>query len=206
MQEFPHSSSNASQTDTRSAADLLKAAVHAMQDGSQADAIQLLTASVAAAHVNPLAHYLLGAEFAQSRRYGDAVLHMTTAIEQSPELWEARLQLGLLWLTLQNPTAALSQLSALSALPIDNPLRSFGEGLISLAQGSVDDALTHLAAGLLARTDNPALMADMRRLKKTLEAQVKARASLPGGQLAVDTAAISHGLAISAYNGGNAGR
>jgi tetratricopeptide (TPR) repeat protein len=151
-----------------------------------------------------MAHYLLGAESAQRQRYGDAVLHMTAAVEQAPQLWVARLQLGLLWLTLANPGAARAQLQPLLELPPTDALRLFGEGLLALAADDLAGALRSLSAGLQAGVANPALMADMQRLLDATEAQLRggAAATVPG---VGNEAAVSHGMAISAYTGGGHG-
>src|SRR2546427_2713661 len=69
---------------------LLQDAVVASRVGDGDRALALLRSCVAQQHFNPTAHYLLGAEQAQRQAYGDAVVHMTTAIEQAPTLWVAR--------------------------------------------------------------------------------------------------------------------
>jgi tetratricopeptide (TPR) repeat protein len=176
------------------ASELLEAAVQAANAGEEDRSFELLQRSVAASHLNPAAHYLLGADYAQRRHYGDAVLHMTTAVEQAPQLWVARVQLGLLWLTLRNPHAAQGVLQPLAQLPSSDALRLFGEGLLALAADELSNAARQLSAGLEVGVPNPPLMADMRRLLEAVQGQQA------NGATSVE-AVVSHGMAISAYTG-----
>ena len=181
------------------ARDLLDMSLKAAAVGDDERALELLQRSVDASHATPAAHYLLGADYAQRQRYGDAVVHLTTAVEQAPELWTARLQLGLLWLTLANPAAAVAQLRPLSALPENDASRCFGNALIALATDDLMGAKRHLSGGLQLGTASAALQADMQRVLAAIEARTPvamAAAGPMGGELATS---LSHGLAISAY-------
>jgi len=196
-----------STSSTPDAQALLQAAIEANQHGDAEQALALLQQSVAAQHLNPVAHYLLGTEYAQTKRYGDAVLHMTTAVEQAPELWTARLQLGLLWLTLANPATAVAQLQPLTALPDTDALHHFGVGLTQLAGDDLAAAHAALTRGLDIGCDNSPLLGDMRLLLSSIESamqqqQQAAAAATPAPALDPATlASMQHGMAISAYTG-----
>lgn len=188
---------NAPPVPSSKASELLEAAVQAAQAGEAERSFELLQRSVAASHLNPAAHYLLGADYAQRQRYGDAVLHMTTAVEQAPELGVARVQLGLLWLTLKNPNASRDVLQPLLQLPSPDALRFFGEGLLALAADDLQGAAGRLAAGLEIGIANLPLMEDMRRLLDAIRVQQT------GGATSTAEPVVSHGMAISAYTGGS---
>jgi len=178
---------------------LLDAATRASQAGDGEQALLLLRRCVEQYPVNPVAHYLLGAECAQAQRYGDAVVHLTTAVEQAPTLWIARLQLGLLWLTLSNPTAATAALLPLNDLPETDALHHFGRALTALGRDDLPGAASTLQAGLQMGADNAPLLADMRRL---LEATLSRMRDSPQPPSAIaDARLFSHDLAISAYSG-----
>jgi len=133
--------------------------------------------------------YLLGAECAQRGEYGDAVLHMTTALEQNPALHVARLQLGLLWLTLGNAAAATATLQPLENLPDGDATRQFGEGLLGLCRDDLGAAAARLRAGISTGSDNAALVADMQRLLDAIEPRLQP----------APAQAVSHEAAISVY-------
>jgi tetratricopeptide (TPR) repeat protein len=184
---------------------LLQAAIEANQRGDAERALGLLRQSVAARHLNPIAHYLLGTEYAQAQRYGDAVLHLTSAVEQAPELFTARLQLGLLWLTLANPATAVAQLQPLAGLPDTDALHHFGRGLVHLAGDDLPAARDALARGLAIGSDNAPLLGDMRLLVERIDAMAASApqqqpAAAPG--FAPDPAALAsmqRDIALSAY-------
>jgi len=181
---------------------LLDAAIQASLADHADQALALLCDSIGQFHVNPRAHYLLGAEYAQRQRYGDAVMHMTIAIDQAPDMAVARLQLSLLWLTLGNPTSASAQLGPLLELPADQALGRFARALACICNGDVPAAQAELTAGLALGTDNQPLMADMRRLLSALEGGAQPEAV--AGQAAAAPAGpaqVSHGMAISVYTG-----
>ena len=181
-----------------SAEALLQTALQAANAGDDERMLALLRESVSAWHHNPTAHYLLGAECAQRKQFGDAVLHLTTAVDQAPHMAVARLQLGLLWITQANPAAALAQLGPLAELPEGQAVRHFGEALSALCRDDLAGAGQQLRRGLDAPCDNALLRADMQRLLDAVQARlgsVGPDANLPGA----DAVAVSHGMAISAY-------
>ncbi len=170
----------------------------AMAVDAQGDAdrcAQLLRESIALQPVNPFAHYLLGADLVVRGQHGDAVLHMTTAMEQAPQLWEARLQLGLLWLTLDNLQTAATVAQPLTALPDTTAMHHFGAALSLIAAGQVGLASAALRHGLAIGSDNVPLMGDMRTLLQRLE-QAQQSASQES-----DLQVMQLGMAISAYAG-----
>ncbi len=177
---------------------LLHSALQAAHVDDDEAMMALLRDSVRAHHHNPTAHYLLGAGFAQRKQFGDAVLHMTTAVDQAPQMAVARLQLGLLWITQANPAAALAQLGPLAELPEGQAVRHFGEGLSALCRDDLATAEQQLLKGLAAECDNALLRADMQQLLAAVQARLCAL--LPGAQLpAAEAVSVSHDMAISAY-------
>jgi len=176
---------------------LVRKALEADAQGDPDRAMALLQRSLAASSINPLAHYLIGAAHAEAGRHGDAVLHLSTAVEQAPLLAEARLQLGLLWLTLGNPSTGADVLRPLASLPSESALHHFGIALVAVAEERASDAAQSLRAGIATPCDNAALVGDMRRLLE----RVEAAATLPA-DLDAELQAAQHGLAISAYGAG----
>ena len=106
---------------------------------------------------------------------------------------------------LRREPGRVQQLQPLLELPSTDALRLFGEGLLALAADDLAAAARSLAAGLQAGIANPALMADMQRLLEATEAQRRASASAGVPGVGTETAAVSHGMAISAYTGGGNG-
>lgn len=105
--------------------------------------------------------YLLGAELAQQRDYEGAVLEMSAAIALNPFLHVARLQLGLLHLTMAQPHHALAVLAPLEELPQGSPLRQFKRGLEALMGDDFVACLGSLERGIESNRDNAALNRDM---------------------------------------------
>lgn len=176
------------------------AAMRASRAGDGEQALSLLRSCIAQDHLNPTAHYLLGAEYAQGQRYGDAVVHLTTAVEQAPSLWTARLQLGLLWLSLSNPTAAMAALQPLNDLPETDALHHFGHALTALCRDDLALASSMLQAGLQIGADNAPLLADMQRLLDATLSRMREAVRPPSSEID-EAQQVSHGLAISAYTG-----
>lgn len=106
--------------------------------------------------------YLLGAELAQQRDYESAVLEMSAAIALNPFLHVARLQLGLLHLTMAQPHHTVAVLGPLEELPDDSPLKHFKRGLEALISDDFAACVGSLERGLELNRDNAALNRDMR--------------------------------------------
>lgn len=172
---------------------LVEAAVAAGTRGDETAVDELLRRSLELAPRHPLAHYLLGAACAQRGDNGQALLHLTTAVEGAPGLPEARLQLGLLWLTTGHAQTASEVLAPLSALAGDQAVGRFGAALAALAHGAIDPAREALRQGLAQPCANAALVADMRALLQRLDTA----AAEPAND--ADRQALQHGMAVSAY-------
>ncbi|WP_457331680.1 hypothetical protein [Rhizobacter sp. P5_C2] len=183
--------SDPSSTATAQLDQLAEQALAASRAGRTDQSLALWRQCVALHHELPRVHYLLGAEYAQARQYEHAVVHLSIAVEQDPAFAAARLQLGLLWLTLKAPRHAEQALAPLSQLPHDSAWFHFGAGLVALARGEVPAAEAKLADGLALPFDNAPLQADMQRLLASLRAD---RGS------ATPQAQPELGLAMSAYN------
>jgi cytochrome c-type biogenesis protein CcmH/NrfG len=128
---------------------------------SQSTGLLELESAVAANPGNPKLLYLLGAELAQTGRYDDAVIALTSAIAIDPTLHTARLQLGLLHLTMAEPDRSMAVLAALDDLPEDDALKHFKRGLEALAADELDDCVAALRRGIELNSVNPALNDDM---------------------------------------------
>jgi tetratricopeptide (TPR) repeat protein len=76
--------------------------------------------------------YLLGAELAERREYPEAVAQMRTALDINPRLHFARLQLGLLYLTMSQPDDSLTVWAPLEELEETAALKAFKRGLEAL--------------------------------------------------------------------------
>ena len=72
-------------------------------DSMESPELQRLRAAIVRDPGNAELRYLLGAELAQRREYPEAVAQMRTALDIDPKLHFARLQLGLLYLTMSQP-------------------------------------------------------------------------------------------------------
>ncbi len=178
---------------------LIEEAMAADAQGDADASARLLRESIALQRVNPFAHYLLGADHASRGEIGDAVLHLTTAVDQAPQLHEARLQLALLWLTQDNLRTAGEVARPLAQLPDTSTMHHFGAALAGLADQDTPRAAAALRQGLAIGCDNVPLMGDMRTLLQRLEdADRDARQD-------EDRQAMQLGVAINAYAAGETG-
>lgn len=145
-------------------AELVQLAINASGANDSGAAIGYLKEAVSRADAKGVAHYLLGAEYAQIKMYDRAVGEMEAALALDPALSIARLQLGLLWLSSGAPEQAAGVLAALQELGAGDPLRSFGQGLSHLIGDRLADARTSLLEGIAANTSNVPLNGDMQRI------------------------------------------
>jgi tetratricopeptide (TPR) repeat protein len=114
--------------------------------------------------------YLLGAQLAQHRDYVRAALELSTALELTPTLYTARLQLGLLRLGMAQPQQAIQTLAPLESLPPDAQyLTLFKRGLVALAQDRFHESLDWLRQGMALNTANLPLNGDMTLLVHEIE-------------------------------------
>jgi hypothetical protein len=105
-------------------------------------------------------HYLTGARAASAGDYTRAVNEMTLALSLNPTLHTARLQLGLLHLTMAEPARALAMLAPLESSG-DEALTLFKRGLEALIHDDFAACVRHLESGMRLNTTNAPLNHDM---------------------------------------------
>jgi hypothetical protein len=118
--------------------------------------------------------YLLGAELAERRDYEGAVLEMSAALALNPFMHVARLQLGLLHLTMAQPHHATAVLGPLEELPDDSALKYFKRGLEALMHDDFAACLGELERGIESNRENAALNRDMQLIIERVKALVQA--------------------------------
>ena len=99
-------------------------------------------------------HYLLGAELAQRREYSEAVAQMRTALDINPKLHFARLQLGLLYLTMSQPNDSLAIWAPLEELEETAALKAFKRGLEALIRDDFGSCIGFLQKGIELNKQN----------------------------------------------------
>jgi tetratricopeptide (TPR) repeat protein len=119
--------------------------------------------------------YLFAAELAQEHDYERAVLEFSAAVALNPQLHAARLQLGLLHLTLAQPHHAVTVLAPLEDLDDSSEFKYFKRGLEALIRDEFQACATHLQHGIELNSLNPPLNADMNlivaKVQELLETQ-----------------------------------
>ena len=108
--------------------------------------------------------YQLGAELAERREYPEAVVQMRTALDINPKLHFARLQLGLLYLTMAQPDDSLATWAPLEDLEETAALKSFKRGLEALIRDDFPACIGHLQRGIDLNKHNTTLNDDMSQL------------------------------------------
>jgi tetratricopeptide (TPR) repeat protein len=108
--------------------------------------------------------YLLGAELAQRREYPEAVAQMRTALDINPKLHFARLQLGLLYLTMSQPDNSLVVWAPLEELEENAALKAFKRGLEALIRDDFSSCIGFLQQGIDLNKQNATLNDDMSQL------------------------------------------
>ena len=121
--------------------------------------------------------YLLGVALAEHRRYQEAVLELSAALALKPLLHTARLQLGLLHLTLAQTHHASAVLAPLEDLDDSAALKHFKRGLEALAADDFSTALASLQQGMQLNTENPPLNGDMQLIADRVAAAMQANTS-----------------------------
>jgi len=109
-------------------------------------------------------HYLLGAELAHLQAYPEAVLQMRTALDIDPKLHFARLQLGLLYLTMSQPDDSLAIWAPLEELDETAALKAFKRGLEALIRDDFSACIGFLQRGISLNKHNTTLNDDMSQL------------------------------------------
>jgi len=108
--------------------------------------------------------YLLGAELAERREYPEAVVQMRTALDIDPRLHFARLQLGLLYLTMSQPDDSLAIWAPLEDLEETAALKAFKRGLEALIRDDFGACIGFLQRGIDLNKQNAPLNHDMTQL------------------------------------------
>lgn len=108
--------------------------------------------------------YLKATDLAQNGQYENAVGEFERALALNPGLDTARLQLGLLLLTMARPDAAVQTWAQLDQLPESSPFRLFKAGLEALIRDEFAASIKWLWLGIAANHTNEPLNHDMRML------------------------------------------
>lgn len=123
-----------------------------------------LRAAISREPGNAELRYLLGAELAQRREYPEAVVQMRTALDIDPKLHFARLQLGLLYLTMSQPDHSLAIWAPLEELDETAALKAFKRGLEALIRDDFSACIGFLQQGINLNKQNATLNDDMSQL------------------------------------------
>ncbi len=126
--------------------------------------LQKLRAAISRDPGNAELHYLLGAELAGCREYSEAVVQMRTALDINPKLHFARLQLGLLYLTMSQPDDSLATWAPLEELDESAALKAFKRGLEALIRDDFSTCIGYLQQGIDLNKQNATLNDDMSQL------------------------------------------
>ena len=126
--------------------------------------LQKLRAAISRDPGNAELRYLLGAELAGRREYPEAVAQMRTALDINPNLHFARLQLGLLYLTMSQPDDSLATWAPLEDLDESAALKAFKRGLEALIRDDFRACIGHLQRGIDLNKHNATLNDDMSQL------------------------------------------
>ncbi len=181
--------------------ELLQLGLKASAENDSGSAIAYLKEAVSRADGNAVAHYILGAEYAQIKMYQRAIGEMEAAIALDPALSIARLQLGLLWLGADDTARAAEVLAPLGELNPQDALHQFGAGLQLLIAENLPEALRCLGAGIALNTANPALNLDMRSIMRAVEARQAGGVEAAAGAAAVADGEQERHVLLSAYTG-----
>ena len=108
--------------------------------------------------------FMLAAEHAEIGMYEQAIAGMREAIELQPTLWIAHFQIGLIYITIGQPEAAIEAWQGLASLAEDHPLYLFQAGLTAIIGNQTETGIALLEKGIAANLDNPPLNVDMQRV------------------------------------------
>lgn len=150
------------------ATEYLQLAIHAAQSGDHHAALGYLNQGLELEPENAALIYFQAAEYAEMGLFDRARAGMVRALEINGSIDIARFQLGLLYLKLEQPDAALEAFKVLVRNAADSSLRIFGEAYVDILSNELDAARVKLQAGLL-ECNNPALRKDMARILNELE-------------------------------------
>lgn len=181
-------------------AELQQLALNASTSNDSASAIALLKEAVSRPDATAIAHYLLGAEYAQITMYERAIGEMEAAIALDPGLAMARLQLGMLLLGADKTQRATEILSPLNDLAENNFVRKFGAGLQHLGREDLSMASACLAEGIVLNQSNPALNNDMQNIIHQIESRQSA-GRMPQRDAAPAAEEETRHVMLAAYTG-----
>jgi tetratricopeptide (TPR) repeat protein len=143
--------------------------------------ITRLRAAISRDPGNAELRYLLGAELAERREYPEAVLQMRSALDIDPKLHFARLQLGLLYLTMSQPANSLEIWKPLEDLDENAALKAFKRGLEALIRDDFGACIGFLQQGISLNKQNATLNDDMSQLIDRVRDGTVIAAPTPGG-------------------------
>jgi tetratricopeptide (TPR) repeat protein len=143
--------------------------------------LQKLRAAITREPGNAELRYLLGAELAQRREYPEAVAAMHCALDINPKLHFARLQLGMLYLTMSQPDHSLAVWAPLEELDETAALKAFKRGLEALIRDDFPTCIGYLQQGIDLNKHNATLNDDMTQLiARVRDGSVIAPGPVPG--------------------------
>jgi tetratricopeptide (TPR) repeat protein len=179
---------------------LLERALDASKRGESDRALAYLKESTSREDAPAVAHFLLGAEYAQIQMYDLAIPQMEFAVAMDLSLSIARLQLGLLLLTCGDSSKALKVLKPLEELDAQNPLAYFGNGLIHLLQDEFTETIQCLMRGIALNIENQALNRDMQKIIDRVKEHLFTDLDGERARTSSEHDDISH-ILLSAYTG-----
>lgn len=192
-------------------AELFQLATSAIAKGESGSAMAYLKEAVARPDATALAHYVLGAEYAEISMFDRATGAMEAALALDPGLDIARFQLGQLWLTIGDNARADLVWAPLAELPLTHHLNRFGAGLQHYVRGEFEQSRRCLLEGLACDGANPVLNADMLQMlehAQGLAPAAQAGAAIPAAPPAstappteAETEHAANHMFISAYTG-----
>ena len=124
--------------------------------------LQRIRAAIQREPGNAELRYLLGAELAQLREYPEAVAAFRTALDINPKLHFARLQLGLLYMTMAQPDHSLAVWAPLEELDETAALKAFKRGLEALIRDDFPACIGYLQQGIELNKHNTTLNDEQR--------------------------------------------
>ena len=143
--------------------------------------LQRLRAAIQRDPANAELRYLLGAELAQLQEYPEAVVAIRSALDINPKLHFARLQLGLLYMTMAQPDVSLTVWAPLEELDETAALKAFKRGLEALIRDDFPTCIGYLQQGIDLNKHNATLNDDMTQLiARVKDGSVIAAAPVPG--------------------------
>lgn len=170
------------------------------------DAARAIAAFRSAAELQPdsaLPHFLLGAEYAQARRYDEAEAAYANAVLLAPAFETARYQLGLLQYTSGRAAMALVTWEPLARLEDGHPVRSFVLGFAALARDEFEAALAEFTAGMAANRENEPMNRDIAMVVQSIRRTLAGRGAAPAAGAAGAAPASAASEAGAAAEGGD---